>query len=107
MSPKPPVSLPTRVVHVGRPDQGRPPRLVETRGMRAHYIALSHCWGAPAYHPPMTTQSTLADHLAGIPCEAVSPAAFQDALTATRRLGFDYIWIDSLCIIQDSHYGLA
>jgi hypothetical protein len=26
---------------------------------------------------------------------------FQDAITLTRTLGFNYIWIDSLCIIQD------
>lgn len=29
------------------------------------------------------------------------PKAFQDALFATTRLGFQYIWIDSLCIVQD------
>jgi len=27
---------------------------------------------------------------------------FKDAITVTRHLGFQYIWIDSLCIIQDS-----
>lgn len=27
---------------------------------------------------------------------------FQDAIDTTRRLGYQYIWIDSLCIIQDS-----
>ena len=26
---------------------------------------------------------------------------FQDAVTITRRMGLNYIWIDSLCIIQD------
>jgi hypothetical protein len=26
---------------------------------------------------------------------------FKDAIIATRRLGFDYIWIDSSCTIQD------
>jgi hypothetical protein len=26
---------------------------------------------------------------------------FQDALLATISLGFEYIWIDSLCIVQD------
>ena len=27
---------------------------------------------------------------------------FQDAFTVTRALGLQYIWIDALCIIQDS-----
>ncbi len=101
----PPI-LPTRVIHVGCPDQRRPPRLVETRGMRAHYIALSHCWGAPAFHPPMTTKLTLSDHLIGIQW-VLFPRTFQDAITATRRLGFDYIWIDSLMHHSGFTLGLA
>ncbi|KAG7294527.1 hypothetical protein NEMBOFW57_004602 [Staphylotrichum longicolle] len=30
------------------------------------------------------------------------PLTFQDAVHVTRRLGFRYLWIDSLCILQDS-----
>lgn len=30
------------------------------------------------------------------------PKTFQDAVTACKALGIDYIWIDSLCILQDS-----
>ena len=30
------------------------------------------------------------------------PATFRDAVIATREMGFDYLWIDSLCIVQDS-----
>ena len=29
------------------------------------------------------------------------PRNFQDAILVTRKLGIQYIWIDSLCIIQD------
>jgi hypothetical protein len=36
-----------------------------------------------------------------IPIESLPPT-FQDAVHITRRLGFKYLWIDSLCIIQDS-----
>lgn len=50
----------------------------------------------------MTTQYTLEDHLAGIPWDNL-PRTYQDAISATHRLGFEYIWIDSLCIIQNSH----
>ncbi|XXH01530.1 hypothetical protein Hte_007890 [Hypoxylon texense] len=31
------------------------------------------------------------------------PKTFQDAVRLARFLGIDYLWIDSLCIIQDSH----
>ena len=30
------------------------------------------------------------------------PKTFQDAVLITRKLGYRYLWIDSLCIIQDS-----
>ncbi|KAH7357570.1 heterokaryon incompatibility protein-domain-containing protein, partial [Pyrenochaeta sp. MPI-SDFR-AT-0127] len=94
--------LPTRVVHVGRPDGVVSPRLFETQGERGHYVALSHCWGPLSHRPVMTTHSSLADHLASIPWDALPPT-YQDAISVTHRLGFAYIWIDSLCIIQDSH----
>jgi hypothetical protein len=38
---------------------------------------------------------------AGIPLQDL-PQTFRDAVDITRRLGISYIWIDSLCIIQDS-----
>jgi hypothetical protein len=50
----------------------------------------------------MTTKTSLARHLTNIPWDEL-PRLYQDAIIATRRLGFEYIWIDSLCIIQDSH----
>ena len=50
----------------------------------------------------MTTQSSLADHVNSIPWDSI-PQSYKDAISATRHLGFEYIWIDSLCIIQDSH----
>jgi len=39
--------------------------------------------------------------MADIPWDAL-PKTFQDAIEVTRRLGISYLWIDSLCIIQDS-----
>lgn len=40
------------------------------------------------------------ERIDGIDFEAM-PRTFQDAVTVTRNLGLRYIWIDSLCIIQD------
>lgn len=94
----PPI-LPTRVIHVGRAEEGLSPRLLETKGLTGFYVALSHAWG-PHKPPLMTTQSTLERNKAGIPWEDI-PKVYQDTITATHRLGFEYIWIDSLCITQD------
>lgn len=35
---------------------------------------------------------------------AALPATFRDAIAVTRSLGYQYLWIDSLCIIQDDRH---
>jgi hypothetical protein len=47
----------------------------------------------------MTTTSILEDMKDGFPPEQ-APETFRDAIRVTRKLGFRYLWIDSLCIIQ-------
>jgi hypothetical protein len=94
--------LPTRVVDVGPPDGLQKPQLLESRGLSGQYFALSHCWGPPENHPLMTTKSNLSAHISGISLEAL-PKVYRDAIVATRKQGVQYLWIDSLCIIQDDH----
>jgi hypothetical protein len=48
-----------------------------------------------------TTTSNLQKHLTDIPWDELPPN-FQDAVTFSYQLGLKYLWIDSLCIIQDS-----
>jgi hypothetical protein len=97
-----PPLLPSRVVHVGQGDSEPVVQLLDTNGRRGHYIALSHCWGPPSHRPLMTTQLSLPVHLSGIAWDSL-PRTYQDVIKVTQRLGFEYIWIDSLCIVQDSH----
>ncbi|KAF2138415.1 uncharacterized protein K452DRAFT_216366, partial [Aplosporella prunicola CBS 121167] len=92
------VDLPTRVVDIGTFDGMQDPLLKQTRGEKGTYIALSHCWGRKQII--RTTKSTLETHKSRIKWSALSKT-FQDAITTTRKLGIRYIWIDSLCIIQD------
>ncbi|RYO96014.1 hypothetical protein DL765_011752 [Monosporascus sp. GIB2] len=90
--------LPTRVIDVGV-EGLREPRLLISSGARANYVTLSYCWGKTR---PITTQTlTLQQHLDSIPFSEL-PKTFQDAVTVTRALGYQFLWIDSLCIIQDS-----
>lgn len=64
------------------------------------YAALSHCWGPETSWPKCrTTADNYSQQLLGIPWAAL-PRTFANAITATRRLGLEYIWIDSLCIVQ-------
>ncbi|KIV99386.1 uncharacterized protein PV09_08931 [Verruconis gallopava] len=62
------------------------------------YAALSHSWGPNPQQLILTTdnQYELSD---AIP-ENVLPQTFLDAIEVTRKLDLDYLWIDSLCIIQ-------
>ncbi|KAK1994877.1 heterokaryon incompatibility protein [Colletotrichum falcatum] len=93
-----PRPLPTRVIDVGVEGR-REPRLVVTGGRTGRYVTLSHCWGR---RPVIQTRSeTLQAHLEALPLETL-PRTFRDAVLITRSLGIQYIWIDSLCIIQGS-----
>jgi hypothetical protein len=65
------------------------------------YIALSYCWGLSMPNGGKTTRPTLEMHLKGISMSSL-PLTIQDAIAATRRLGVRYLWVDSLCILQDS-----
>jgi hypothetical protein len=63
------------------------------------YACLSHCWGSSQHFKTETT--SLKDRMASITFSSM-PKTFQDAVTISRNLGVKYLWIDSLCIVQDS-----
>lgn len=90
--------LPTRVLDVADDCI----RLVEPshQQQKGKYITLSHRWGGK--NVIKTTVATLKARKAGIPARDL-PQTFADAVTVCRRLDVRYLWIDSLCIIQDSH----
>ncbi|KAK5659360.1 hypothetical protein OQA88_1453 [Cercophora sp. LCS_1] len=92
-----PSPLPTRILDVDHSPTSA--RLIEPTDEKAHYIALSHSWGNT--QPLTTTLATLPSHKESIPLSSL-PQTFHDAVAITRRLGIRYLWIDSLCIIQDS-----
>ncbi|KAJ3526819.1 hypothetical protein NM208_g11007 [Fusarium decemcellulare] len=91
--------LPTRVIDVGSAEGTDKPRLFISEGAKGDYIALSHCWGGPIATVLETTN--IKDFCQALPYEQL-PLNFKDAISITRGLGVRYIWIDSLCIIQNS-----
>lgn len=63
------------------------------------YATMSYRWGEKPFLK--LTQQSLPAFRAGKPVSLL-PRGFQDAILVTMHLGFQYIWIDALCIIQDS-----
>lgn len=87
---------PTRLIDVG--DAGI--RLVDTATLLAEdqrYAALSYRWGDT--NILLTTTDSIRDRMTDIPPDSM-PKTIRDAVTATRRLGLRYLWVDCLCIIQ-------
>ncbi|KAH6664623.1 heterokaryon incompatibility protein-domain-containing protein, partial [Halenospora varia] len=89
--------LPTRVLSVGSDEE--PPFLFESNASRAAYTTLSYCWGTGQATKTMT--ATLEEFKHCIPLLSL-PQTLRDAAIVTRSLDIKYIWIDALCIIQDS-----
>ncbi|OJD30666.1 heterokaryon incompatibility [Diplodia corticola] len=100
-------TLPTRLLDVRNTDAQGGIRLIGSfehtevmEGVPWKYAALSHCWGDPARPPLKTTRENIDAMSTSIPFETL-PRNYQDAVTVCRSLGIPFLWIDSLCIIQD------
>lgn len=89
--------VPTRLISIGT--RACTLRLVESIAVPGPYATLSYCWGGAK--PLSTTKANLAARLLHIP-EYSLPVVFHQAIQLARKLKIPYIWIDSLCIIQDS-----
>jgi hypothetical protein len=63
------------------------------------YACLSHCWGNNKTY--RLTSETYSKYTIGVPVDDL-PRTYRDAISVCRYLGLRYLWIDSLCILQDS-----
>lgn len=92
--------MPTRLLHVGAKD-AVVIRLTDINDKSpVSYAALSYCWGDLKANEFQTTQATVASRYEGVDFRQL-PRTIKDAVTTTRALGLEYLWVDSLCIIQD------
>ncbi|KAK7985790.1 hypothetical protein PG996_004969 [Apiospora saccharicola] len=91
--------LPTRLVSIA----GEQPRVEITADLQdsdtpLRYATLSYCWGkCPFIQLTRHNLQTLNEEIP----PADIPQTFTDAFVIARSFGIDYIWIDSLCILQD------
>ena len=70
------------------------------------YVALSYCWSKKRYS--VTTVAIFQELLKPGSLQQLDlPPTISDAMIAMRAIGERYIWIDSLCIVQDDHKNKA
>lgn len=87
---------PTRLLFLG---DGKT-RLCLSKGLDIcpEYATLSHCWGSLSFLT--LNKNNINEFQKEVPVQALTKT-FQDAIRITSYLGLQYLWIDSLCIIQD------
>ncbi|KAG9500557.1 hypothetical protein J7337_009038 [Fusarium musae] len=93
--------LPTRLLDVGETNSPWV-TLVEVKNVTnlrdLEYLILSYCWGN-GNENSKTIESNLEMRLRGFTISEVS-RTIQDAILLTRLMGFRYLWVDAICIIQ-------
>ncbi|PVH68935.1 HET-domain-containing protein, partial [Cadophora sp. DSE1049] len=89
---------PSRLLDMGSTDY--PHLRITDEGIgTAQYATLSHCWGN--HMPLKLLTSNIEAMKMEVDAEGLAPN-FRDAVTVCRHLDLRYLWVDSLCIVQDS-----
>jgi hypothetical protein len=107
--------LPSRLIDIGQPSSSEPARLVTSKNgstidnnnlydSTPAYATLSHSWGKS--QPLRLLTRNMRQMMQGIPRETL-PRVFSEAIAVCWQLGIRYLWIDCLCICQDSEEDWA
>lgn len=96
--------LPTRLIDVGVAGSQTWKLVVTAEALstsfpKPSYLALSYKWGPKP--DLLLLSSTIVEFRAGKPISELSKT-FLDMVTVARHFSVRYLWIDALCIIQDS-----
>lgn len=91
--------LPKRVIDLGSENHSGPSRLFETEGISGSYATLSYVWGNSIIG--VTTSANINSREKYLD-EKDLPVTVTDAIYCAKSLGIRYLWIESICIIQDS-----
>ncbi|KAK8108587.1 hypothetical protein PG984_014388 [Apiospora sp. TS-2023a] len=99
-----PISWPSRVLEI-QPTTCRVQLVQFKPDMIQRYAAVSYCWGPR--HPHLKAESSSLSSLR----EGISwsdlPKTLSDAVALTAKIGCRWIWIDSMCIVQDDEQDWA
>ncbi|KXX76165.1 Vegetative incompatibility protein HET-E-1 [Madurella mycetomatis] len=71
---------------------------VPPQGAKGRYLTLSHRWGSK--HHLKLTRCNFKSLQEGITVQSL-PQTYRDAAIVAAQLGYRYLWIDALCIVQD------
>lgn len=98
-------SLPSRIINVSDPKH---PFIEDGESRDEQYVTLSYKWGE--YIKYTTSKENIESHYTKISLEKL-PKTFEQAIDITFKLGFRWLWIDALCILQDcaveKHHEIA
>ena len=103
ITPAPVAKLPRRLLDVGF-REGDAIKLIESSKLESKdqkYVAVSHCWCTDEDRMFKTLDSNLRDRLQSISMTGM-PKVLKDSIKVTRALGVQYLWIDTVCLIQDN-----
>ena len=94
--------MPTRLISVCDDGPGDFPclKLVESHEYQP-YFALSHRWATAM--DCVTSLDNIEERMNNLDFD-VLPRTFQDAVLVTLALGYNHLWIDCICIIQDDNH---
>lgn len=89
--------LPSRLIDLSNLDK---PYVIDTEDApdNDNYLTLSYCWGYGKRLLSLT--QTIEQFKKELPADRM-PLTFCEAFKVTTALGYRYIWIDALCIVQD------
>ncbi|KAI0531681.1 heterokaryon incompatibility protein-domain-containing protein [Xylaria digitata] len=93
------MDLPSRFLDISENDSDVIRVASSTSGRKGTYACLSHCWGGKT--ACILSTITKKQFSESIP-KSVMPRVYLEAIGVCRRLGIKKLWIDSLCIQQDS-----
>ncbi|KAG6357492.1 hypothetical protein INS49_013369 [Diaporthe citri] len=95
--------LPTRVLQLGLGDGSDDVRLLDGQGIQGKYAALTlaYCWGPNSDVIFKTDSTNLVQNHVRIHSQDLN-LLFRATVKLLRSLGIMYLWIDALCIVQDS-----
>ncbi|KAI8627378.1 heterokaryon incompatibility protein-domain-containing protein [Xylariaceae sp. FL1651] len=89
---------PKRLIDIGDPGTTCVKVIETSFDFSEPYVALSYCWGQGVCLK--ATKFNILDMMTRVESTNL-PSVISDAIRITGVLGLKYIWVDSLCIIQD------